>query len=72
MFGKVLTNNNILDLSKLKAFADDKMNVAQKLKFELGMVENIVDKGENADFHTMLSQYFFLRVVKSQLCDKEV
>ena len=31
--------------SKLKAFADDKSNVAEKLEFVLGRVENIVGKG---------------------------
>ena len=40
--------NKLLDLPKLKAFADDKMNVTQKLKSALGGVENIVGKGENA------------------------
>ena len=33
---------NFLDKSKLKAFADDKINVTEKLKFVLGRVENIV------------------------------
>ena len=36
------------ELSKLKAFADHKINVTQKLKIMLGWVENIVGKGENA------------------------
>ena len=36
-----LPNNKILDLSKLKGFADDKINVTKKLKFVLGRVENI-------------------------------
>ena len=40
-----LPNNKILDSSKLKAFADDKINVAQKLKFAYARVENIVGKG---------------------------
>ena len=35
------------DSSKLKAFADDNIKVTQKLKFVLGRVENIVEKGEN-------------------------
>ena len=39
-----LSNDNILDLSKLKAFADDTINVTQKLKFTFGRVENIVGK----------------------------
>ena len=45
-----LPNNKILDLTKLKAFADDTMNVTQKLKFALGTVENIAGKGENAGY----------------------
>ena len=40
-----LPNNKILGQSKLKAFADNKINVAEKLKFVLGRVENIVGKG---------------------------
>ena len=49
-----LANNKILDLSKLKAFADDNSNVNQKLKFALGRVENIVGKGENAGYQHFL------------------
>ena len=45
---KSLPNEQILDLSKFKAFADDKIIVTQKLKVMLGRVENIVGKGENA------------------------
>ena len=41
-------NKKIYDKSKLKAFADDKINVTEKLKFVLGRLENIVPKGENA------------------------
>ena len=43
-FGKALTlyrTTNFLDWSKLKAFADDKLNLAEKLKFVWGGVENI-------------------------------
>ena len=43
-----LPKNKILDWSKLKAFADDKINVTKELKFVLGRVENIVGKRENA------------------------
>ena len=43
-----LPNDKILDWSKLKAFADKKITVTQKLKFVLGRVKNIVEKGENA------------------------
>ena len=37
---------NFLDWSKLRAFADDKVNVTSELKFVIGMVENIVGKGK--------------------------
>ena len=43
-----LPNDKILDWSKLKAFADHKINASEKLKFGMGRVENIVGKGENA------------------------
>ena len=43
-----------LEWSKLKTFADDKMSVAQKLKFVYGKVENIVGKGENAGYQHFL------------------
>ena len=64
-----LPNDKILDLSQFKAFADDNLNVYQKLKFALGRVENIVGKGENIGnqhfllFPTMFSEGFFLRVI---------
>ena len=45
-----VTNDKILDWSKLKAFAHNKINVTEKLKFVLGRVKNIVGKGENASF----------------------
>ena len=69
-----LPNNKILDLSKLKAFADNNLNVYQKLKFAFERVENIVGKGENAGYQHFLlfPQYFqkasFSRVVKSRDC----
>ena len=40
--------NKILDQSNIKDFADNKINVTRKLNFNLGRVENIVGKGENA------------------------
>ena len=49
-----LPNDNFLDLSKLKAFTDDKLKVSEKLKFVLGKVENIVGKGENAGYQHFL------------------
>ena len=65
MLGKLtltLPNDKILDWSKLKAFADDKINVNQKLKFDLGRIENIVGKGENAGYqHFLLFPQCFQR-----------
>ena len=49
-----LPNNKILNLSKLKAFADNKINVTEKLKLLLEMVENIMKKGENAGYQHFL------------------
>ena len=46
-----LPNEKFLDWSKLKAFADDKINMTQNLKFVFGRVENIVGKGENAGYY---------------------
>ena len=42
------------DLSQFKVFADDKNRVTRKLKFVVGMLENIVGKRENAE-----RQHFF-------------
>ena len=70
----VLLKKNILGQSKFKGFADDKINVTQKLKFVLERVENIVGKGENAVYeHFLLYPQCFqrtlsLRVVKSKDC----
>ena len=49
-----LPHEKILDWSKLKAFADDKIKVTEKLKFVLGRVENTVGKGENAGYQHFL------------------
>ena len=49
-----LPNDKFLDWSKMKAFADNKWNLAKKLKFVLGRVENIVIKGENAGYQHFL------------------
>ena len=49
-----LPNDRFLPWSKLKAFADDKLNLAEKLEFLLIRVENIVGKGENAGYQHFL------------------
>ena len=43
-----LPNDKIVDWSNLKAFADDKIYVTEKLKFVVGWVETLWKKGENA------------------------
>ena len=53
-FGKgavaLYQNGKILNLSKINTFADDKTYMTEKLKFVLGRVENIVEKGENVGY----------------------
>ena len=67
-------NDKILDLSKLKAFADGKLNSNEKQNFGLGRIENIVGNRENAGytafspFPTVFSKAVFLRVVKTRDC----
>ena len=51
---KSLSNDKISDWSKLKALADDKINVTEKSKIVLGRVENIVGKGESAGYQHFL------------------
>ena len=50
-----LPNDKILHWTKLKAFADDKLNFAKMRMFLLGRIENIEGKGENAGY-----QHFIL------------
>ena len=51
---KSLTFDKISDWSKLKGFADDKIKVNEILKFGMGMVENIVGRGENVGYQHFL------------------
>ena len=64
----------ILDVTKLEAFADDKVNVAKLAILVYERVENS-EKGENAryqqyfsPFPRMFSKAFFIRFVKSRDC----
>ena len=74
MTNKMLLNsvpdNKILDLSKLKAFADISLNVNKNLKIALGRAENIVEKGEN--FPLCFQKAFSLGSLKVRLCGKEL
>ena len=64
----LLPNDKIVDWSKLKAFADDRTNVSEKLKFVYGRVENIVEKGKNAvNWHFLLFPQHFQRASFSSL-----
>ena len=55
-----LPNNKILDWCKLKASADNKINLNEKLKLVLGRIENIGGKGENAGYqHVLLFPPYF-------------
>ena len=66
-----LPNDKILDMTKLKAFTDNKINVAQIMISVFDRVENIVEKRRKcwltafSPFTTMFSKGFFHGVVKS-------
>ena len=49
-----LLDDKILGLSKLKAFADDKLNVTQNVKVVFHRIKNIVGKEENAGYQHFL------------------
>ena len=53
-FPLLISNDNISDWPKLKAFEDNKGDVTEKLKFIEGSVENIMGKGENASYQHFL------------------
>ena len=49
-----LPNNKFLNWSEIKVFADDTINMTEKLKFGFRRVVNIVGKGENAGYQHFL------------------
>ena len=49
-----LPNDKKLNLTKLKAFADDKSHVTEMMISVFGRIENIVEKGENAGYQHFL------------------
>ena len=66
-------HDKTLDQTKLKAFADDKLNVTKIIISVFDSVENIVRKGEIAvqaisPFPTMFSKAFISRPVKRCHC----
>ena len=71
-----LPNHKILDWSKLKAFADNKINLNEELKLVLERIESIVGKGENARsifsfFHNVFKTRLIQDCYKWGLCGKE-
>ena len=52
--GLTLPNDKVLDWSKLKALAYNKISVTQKLKIVFGRVESIAGKGESAGYQHFL------------------
>ena len=73
-----LPNDKILEWSKFKEFADDKIDFIEKLKVGWVRVENIVGKGENAGyqhfllFHSVFKSPLFQGRLKSGLHGKEL
>ena len=49
-----LPNAKILGMTKFKAFADDKLNIAKMTVFLIDRAENTVGKGENAGYQHFL------------------
>ena len=60
--------DNISDLTKLTALADDKFNVVKMINFLLGRIENIEEKGENAVYqHFLLFPQCFQKATSAGL-----
>ena len=54
IFLNSLPNDNFLDYTIFKAFADDKPNLAKMMTFVFNRVENFMGKGENAGYQHFL------------------
>ena len=60
----------MLEWFKVKVFADDKINVTEKLKFVLAMEENTVGEGENAgNQHFLLFPQYFKKLIFPGMSD---
>ena len=65
-----LSDNKILSLSKLKAFADAKLNVTQNIKVVFLRIDNIVGKEENAVYrHFLLFPQCFQKALSSSVSE---
>ena len=57
------SNDKILTLTKLKAFADNKFTAAKTMTSVFGRKENTVEKGENAGYqHYLFIQQCFQKL----------
>ena len=66
MANSPFTDNKILGLPELKAFADNKLNVTQNFKVVFHRIENIVGKEENAGYqHFLLFPQCFQKAFSS-------
>ena len=65
-------NDNFLDLTKFKAFADDKWNVAKIIIYVFDRVQNIVGKGENAGYPQSFQKASFSGLWKVGIVWKEL
>ena len=68
-----LPNEKKMDMTKLKAFADDNLNIAKMTISLFDKVENTVGKRRKCllpacHLLTVFSKAFFIRVVKSRDC----
>ena len=59
-------NKRILDLSKIKSFADDNSDVAHTLEIPFDRVENSVGKEGHVGYHNAF--FLFLSVVETCVC----
>ena len=62
-----LPNNKFVNWSNLKASADDKIYVTEKLKLVMGKVENIMGKGEHACYQHVILFPCFQKALSSGL-----
>ena len=53
-YGNRLTNDKIMDVTKFKAFVDDKLKTAKMKIFLFDKIENTMGKGENAGYQHFL------------------
>ena len=64
-FPLTLPKDKSLNQTKLKAFADDKINVTENMKFVLERVKRIVVTSIFSFSHNVFKAFFLCRVVKS-------